>query len=350
MRRQLSLLFCLLYFIGCNPHDESSSFWDKSEQTANTRIISGSFEVTDSLNLNERFGILNPTRLHQNEDFFIIADRPSSDYALIYIITKSSLSLHQTIRISYGRGPGEVEPQSLRSLAVNQGNVLLSDMNQQKIVRFDLDGNFIHEVVTDFFISGKNAFRSDGLMLLFSNPIRYLGNPLFFLINTDGQPEGTFGDINEQDFNHLSLYGYLDIDEHDNLYYAGFAEHIIKKFSPQGEELFSVGTVGNPESDFNYISSVSGETLRIMGYAEGAYYSATHLFVCGDFLCVEHAGDVDFEPSSYVDLYDRDDGTYQFSYIRPTHRARGMLMSDGFYYTLHYFDDDIHLVRYSITE
>lgn len=333
--------------MGCNQQDVSQSFWDKTEQSASSRIISGSLEVSDSINLHEHFGMINPGRLLQNQDFFIVTDQPSDEYSQIYLITKSELELHQIIRITHGRGPGEM--LSLQGLAVNDETLLLTDMNLQKILLFDLNGTFEKEVVTDFFMFGHNQFRSDGLMILFSNPLDFTGNPLFFLVNTDGQRVDTFGDISEQDFNHLKVYGYNAIDEHSNFYYAGYSEHIIKKWSPDGQELFSVGTVGNPESDFNYISSMNDD-VRIMGYAEGGYYSATQVFLGENYIWIEHAGDIGFEPSRYLDAYSRENGSYQFSYTRPTHTARSMLASEGVFYSLEYFDDDLHLVQYKITE
>jgi hypothetical protein len=348
MRRLLSLLFCLFWFISCDQQENFQSFWDKTEQSVSSRVISGSLEVFDSVNLHERFDMINPGRLLQNQDYFIITDRPSSEYSQIYIISKSEMTLHKIVRITHGRGPGEV--LSLQGLAVNQESLLLSDMNLQKIVLFDLDGNFIKEVVTDFFMFGKNQFRSDGLMVLFSNPMNYNGDPLFFLIDTDGRSVDTFGNISEQDFSHLKVYGNNVIDKQNNFYYASYAEHILKKWSPDGQKMFSVGTVGNPESDFNYISSMNGEDVRIMGYAEGGYYSTSHIFLCEEYICIEHAGDIDFEPSIYLDLYSREDGTYQFSYNRPTPRARGMLLSDGVFYGLQYFDDEMHLVQFRISE
>jgi len=350
MCRPIILLSCLFCFIGCNQQDGLQSFWNKTEQSASSRIISGSLVVSDSVNLHERYGMINPVRLLQNQNFFIVTDQPSSEYSQIYIIKKSDLTLQQIIRISHGRGPGEIEMQSLRSLAVNQESLLLSNMNLQKLVVFDFDGNVIKEAVTDFFMMGRNQFRSDGLTVLFSNPMNFAGNPLFFLVNTDGQRVNTFGEISERDFNHLTVYGYNALDEHNNFYYASYAEHIIKKWSPDGQELFSVGTVGNPESDFNYISSMRGEDVRIMGYAEGGYYSTSHIFLCEEYIYIEHAGDIFFEPSRYLDVYNREDGMYQFSYTRPTHRARGMLESDGVFYGLEDFDDEMHLVQYRINE
>ena len=350
MRRILSLLFCLYLIIGCNKQNVQQSFWDRTEQTAQSRSIVGSIEVSNSVNLKERFGMVNPRRLLQNQDFFIITDQVSTVYSHIYIISKEELTVHQNIRITHGRGPGEINMQSLRNVAVNHSYLMISDMNLQKIVLYDLDGNFINEVLTDFFMFGNNQYRSDDLMVLFSNPLNFNGNPLFSIVNSDGQRVDTFGDINEQDFNHYKAYGNIAIDKKDNIYYAGFAEHFIKKWSPDGQLLFSIGTVENPESEFNYISSMHGDDFRIMGYAEGAFYSTAHVFLCEEYICIEHAGDVDFEPSVYLDMYSKEDGAYQFSYTRPSHRAGGLLFTDGVFYGLQYFDDEMHLIQYEISE
>ena len=96
--------------------------------------------------------------------------------------------------------------------------------NMQNIVIYDFDGNLIKESVTDFFMMVRNQFRSEGLIVLFSNFINFAGNPLFFLVNTDGQRVDSFGEIRDGDFNHLKVYEYNAIDELDNIYYASFSE------------------------------------------------------------------------------------------------------------------------------
>lgn len=114
------------------------------------------------------------------------------------------------------------------------GTVVISSIKMQKIQKWNTEGNFIDEFRFKNLHPRRIRLRSDNNMVILSNFFFVNGERnLIQVINSEGKPASGFGKVTEENYSSLKAEGYMLLDEEDNVYYAGYSEHVFKKWDPK---------------------------------------------------------------------------------------------------------------------
>jgi hypothetical protein len=333
-----------LLFIGCTQNESEPTFWLGEKQLAAQRTVSGTLAIADSVLLFEHFGMPHATALEKDDNELYIKESAHNE---IFIIDKQTLNHTGTISPPEGQGPQELT--SLASYDIYDGNVAINaDMN--KIQIWNTDGDFVQEFLAEELHPRRVRFRSDGNLVVLSHYFFVIEESnLLHVITPEGKLEFGFGLVSEDDYSSLKSEGYIQIDEEDNVYYSSYSEHVLKKWDSKGNLLYSVASIDDYPSEFNY-ASVEGDTQRIMGYSEFANYHSIGTVLLDDYWLILHGG-IPAEPTytPILDIYNRDDGQYLFSKELP-YQTSHIVSGDDYLYALHTIEDDIYLVMYDIEQ
>jgi hypothetical protein len=334
----------ILFFTGCIQDEIDYSFWQSDEQQTTQRTVSGTLAIADSLLLYESFRMPHAIGLEKNSTDLYIKDNANNE---IFIIDAQTLDHKGTISPPEGQGPRELT--SLVSYDIYEGNVVINaDMN--KIQTWNTDGDFIHEFLAEELHPRRIRFRSDEKVVVLSHYFSVTEKTnLLHVINLDGKVEFEFGQVSEDNYSSLKAEGYILTDEEDNVYYSGYSEHILKKWDSEGNQIYSVASIDNHPSEFNY-ATTEGESQRIMGYSEFANYHSIGMAFLNKYWLILHGG-IPAEPTytPILDIYDRDNGQYLFSMELP-YQTSQIVAGYDYLYALHTIEDDIYLVLYDIQQ
>lgn len=323
----------LILIAACSePAVEFEHFLDKEPQAVTERSISSLGEPDAILNFSDH-EIYSAGTLEQNETQLF-----SINYGTFSIarMDKEDFSNLQLLSFSEGSGPGEL--QALQSIAVSNERVYAGDPRQLRIVITDVNGSYIEDLNTSFSPNGLFSIGENRLL----NNAAHQQDHLFVMYDverdsTNGFEEITFG------FDDVMKYpGYLSADQ-DYIFYAGYSEPLLRKYSTDGTLLFSRATIDNYDTSDQYVARTMGEN-RVVGFSDDAKYSSLDVAHHGDkFLVIpHHNGEAGFK---YLDVYDASDGNYIETFL-VDYNPRKIVLDDEYLYLLATDGEDNFLLRY----
>jgi hypothetical protein len=327
-------ILVLLMFVACSEEVvEFEHFFDRDAQTVSERTVTALPSAEAVLNFTD-YEIYSPGTLNHNSTHLFLIDFGTLSIATV---SKEMFENPDVIEFSEGRGPGEL--LSMQSLAVSDDRLMIGDPRQMRIVETDTDGLHLQDVTPEF--SPDNLFYMGDRQLLNYNA--HQQDHLFTLFDMDadstwGFEEITFG------FSEVMKYpGYL-YNDGENIFYAGYSEPILRKYTTDGTLFFSRSTVDNYDTENNYIERTMGEN-RMVGLSEDAKVSSMDVaYYDGTLLVIPfHHGDEDVK---YIDLYDASTGDY-LKTLSAEYHPRKLSINDEYLYILAGDDGDHLLLRYS---
>lgn len=323
-----SLLLAVIVIGRSNSHDYSQLNLDnKVKQLSGERIVAGQLVMTDSLNLEERLGIMNGSSMRADADFIYINDL---NELKIHAIEKISLTSREII--SPGRGQGPREVSGIGSFTVSDSFILINDSRQMKIQVWSKSGEFITEFMTDGVRPHRVVASGDENLTLLS-PIPSQSFNLFHMIDMNGNHIQSFGEPDEDFRNPLKYAGEIWTDE-EFLYYAGYSEHILTKFDMDGNLIYSRSAIDDFSAEKNYFMDGDADNRRI-GYVEGGYYSAGGGTIFEDMILIVHVGESPSDTKTHsLDFYRKTDGEYIATVILPLRPVMSIAVDESNIYVL----------------
>jgi len=335
-------ILSLIVVVSCGDEKSASSFWEASDQIADQRIINSILIPSDSLKLSS-YGIYQPVGLALYDNHIYIADRSTQE---IVVLDKHSYNLVESIQIAKGSGPGEINSLIFDA---NYNHFVIMDPTQSKVQLHDVNGNILNEFTGHVFNSNRLKIYDTNEFIVLSDPLLSDQGGVINRFDFQGGMVSSFGIIERDVLSSLRSNGYIEIDEYGDIYYAGFAEHIIKKWDSEGELVYSVKTIDYHPSEVNYLVMGDGED-KIYRYSEFAYMSAIETAINEDFLFVLHGGiSGDRSSPQVVDLYNLDNGYYEYSLEFPYRSGiAGLVVNEDLLYRMQIHNNDYYLFIYKI--
>jgi hypothetical protein len=329
------LVICVLLIIaGCSDkRPEFQNFLDRDVQSRTERDISTLGNPVETLNFSDA-NIYSPGSLEHNSTHLFLINFGTFS---IVKVPKNRFERSEVISFVEGSGPGEL--QSLQSLAVGENQLYAADPRQQRVVVTDLDGSYIRDIDVNFSPDNLTYVEEDLLLNYNMHQQDYLFT--YYDIAADsvsGFEEIDFG------FNDTMRYpGYIFVNE-SSVFFAGFSEPILRKYSRDGELHFSKATVDNFDTSNQYEERTVGDN-KIVTFSEDALYSSMDLSQKGSYIYVipNHNGDSDHK---FIDLYSSDDGRYMTTFT-VDHYPQNIVLGDDFIYLLARDGDDNLLMTYN---
>ncbi|NGP87734.1 hypothetical protein [Fodinibius halophilus] len=287
------LFFCIFFlFLSCKK--EKKKFTNKSSQNIESRIVKGTLAAVDSLNLS-KFQLYDVRNIRQNTSQLFISGEKK-----IVAITKDNFSDYKTFHIAKGKGPQEI--LQLQSFDVVDSLLVVLDERQNKVLTYKPPGEFIEEHTFKKLMPHQIRIVNSNSYVLFSPMVgmKYIFN----LVNVNNGTVHHFENV-PSEHNPMLYEGIIEI-QNSNLYYAGYSEPLLKKYSSEGELVYSVAIIDNFNTEANYLKS-KGETM--LGYAPGAQFSTVDFDISGKHILAISYG-FDNEPNNIVDVYEELTGKY----------------------------------------
>ncbi len=330
------LLFLSLW--GCSVHHPKRKFLDKTPQKVHHRTVMGKLDPVDSLKLST-IGIYRPGWIRLNKTHLFISNNVG-EYKIV-VLDKHNLKEKEVdnLNIQKGKGPGEMV--NFMDFDVRDSLLVLADENQRKMEFWKLPDTFLKEVVmpnpkvSPHRLQIINAKR----YMLFSPT--YSSGFLFNIVDGKGNRVSGFFKI-PANYNKFAYEGEIRLVGNE-LYYAGFSEPILKKYTLKGRLEYSVSTIDNYNTAGNY-ATIQGGTQTVMRYAPGALFSTPDFDVSKKYWYVLPAanGDPKF---TYLDIYDEENGDYLATF-KLRHLAGMLQVDDHFIYTIEKEKDNYLLTVY----
>jgi hypothetical protein len=330
----------LILIIGCSHNVKKNPFLEKSQQELSERIDKGSLAIVDSLQLLDQYGLLDVAGLNINEFALFIGDYSNST---ISVIDKETFELIRRVEIQEGRGPGEL--LRIGAFDVNSNYLVVGNENERKIQFWNMKGEFVSEFISEEFSPHRININSNNHAIILST---ISATHLFNEINSSGEYVSGFGQINSSEYNPLMFSGSTVTDDKDNYYYAGFSEHILKKWDADGNLQFSVSSIDNFPGEINYATFSGNDEQRVYRYSEHGYFSAIGSTIYKDYWLILHGGvSGDEDQIPLLDIYSTNNGKYLNSFSIPYRAGRGQIAAnDNYIFMLHDINDETYLVVY----
>jgi len=334
----------IVFLISCSSQDKSVDFFKKEIQNKDQRTIKGSLTAVDSIKLST-LDIYNVYWLRMNENHLFISGGKQFN-----IVNKKNFNEHYTINFAEGRGPDEVI--GVNTLDVKDSLVALGDVNQRKVLIGKIPEIFKREIIwkKNLVLDTKAA----------PNRISIIDPDTYLVFSRESSSEFSFNIIDKKG---VRINGFEKLpsthDLHDillslkyqgytmvhgnNIYYAGYAEPILKKYNLKGEMAYSVSTIDNYNTEANYMSSV-GKQQSVYGYAPGTLFSTRDFDIHKNYWLVipDSNGKDNF---AYIDIYDEEHGVYIGSFTL-TNIPKFMRSDDRFIYVIETIQDELYLNVY----
>jgi len=321
----------LLSFLACsqsknNKQDiEQHFFNDYSKQVTSEREISKYLYPSDSLNFSS-YGLINTGTLHENDEalFFI-----NYTEGTVQSVDKKDFTLGQKITFKEGRGPSEI--LGLNNMDVFEDFLIINDRNQNKILFFTQYGDYIRESkVSRIFLNEFAIINAQKIIAKSESANEYL----FHVIDNQGNILKSFQRKSFESTHPFAYSGKIKY-RNDDLFFVGYSEPMIKKYSLSDNTVeYSIEIINSYNSSANYIKSTGGE-FNSFGFAPGATFSAHDFDVSGKYIYVASHNN-QMQGYNFLDLYDEETGEYVKSYKTKYQPTNILISTDNILYSVEY--------------
>ncbi len=206
-----------------------------------------------------------------------------------------------------GQGPGEVS--GFGDLAVDDQKIVFA--TRHRVITWSKSGTLLRDMQVEVGVRRIRPLASDLFILFAPASLDYLFN----IIDGDGRVVSSFEMSGLESEAFLKYEGMIDVDER-HVYYAGYSESLIRKYTLEGDWVYSVATIDNHLSEVNYVTSDLDGGRVAMGYTQTALYASLGIAVYGDYLLVQPAPDRNQDVPDLLafDVYDASNGQYLETY------------------------------------
>lgn len=272
------------------------NFHHAEAQKTNDRMIAGTAEIGEFINLSKEADIFLPSSIAYSGDTVLFYDYGKN------VLTSVDTSLENITTLeARGRGPGEFISASDINLFDN--NLYIADGRTGKISVYNTDLNFINDIQLDIR-AHRLAISDDGFIAMNS---AFDGNGLFVITDKSGNTKGKFesGHINPA----AGFYVQGTIKKVDAfLYYASLGMGLLKKYDARGNLIWSRETIKDYVITPMHVSS-EGDGMSSVGMHPDRVYKVISMFVFDDFIYALHAGK-QARSSPFIDIYETESGDY----------------------------------------
>ncbi len=318
MRLIISLAI-LFIFVSCNKEEKLSFLQVDDINPEKRELISVDIETFD---LGEK--LLSPGFFDVDNNAIYVTD--FKDYGIYkgHFETETKKVLLNKIAGREGSGPGEFEDMS--DIQIVGNSILVSDENSARLSEFSLDGDFKKSFVGKKF----NAHRFVALDL---NRIIVLsilsGDNVISIV--DAEKDTLIREFYEkdEDLSPLIYEGKITANKNGQIFYSGFAEPVIIRFSKEGEKVYSVDHVDSYSSITNYLTFDVGNNSKSYKYSPTAEFYTISLASLNGLICIL----VKKGEDKFVDFYDSENGHYKNS-IKVSSKAIELSVDNGSLYIL----------------
>ncbi|WP_456425445.1 hypothetical protein [Rhodocaloribacter sp.] len=313
------------------PNDEPD-FFARTEQLVRDRIVKAHIRAVDSLNLSA-YEIYQPQGVRKYRDRLYVFDRGSGRIAAFDEAMRGA-----PVFIGKGKGEGPGEVNGISDFQVSRDGLYL--FLRRRTIVWSTSGKFISDKTRDVGVYRGEVLGPGNTLV--SDPTS--SGYLFNIVNEEGKTERGFVRTDLGRLTPLHYEGDLAFDG-EHLYFAGVPESLIKKYTLDGRQLFSVATIDNYPGEINYVQFGGDGGRMAMGYAPGALFSTAMIEVYDGYLLAVPIHDYDQSTLSYIDVYDAEDGRYVATYDLARMPQSLAVDAEGVY-TLEYEGNDAYLKRY----
>lgn len=334
--RGLASLILWLLLAGCGTKSSAPEmapdFFARTTQPVHERLIKASLHAIDSLNLSA-FEIYEPQRLCKTGKYLMLFDR---DLGKIAVFDRDLQGRPFFIGKGRGEGPGEL--LGITDMDAYDDRVFL--FSGVRVVGWSTSGELILDKKMEIEAYRGEAINKDRLLILSPASPDYLFN----IVDMEGRVVRGFVRTNLEQVSPLRYSGDLAFDGR-YLYFAGEPEPLLKKYTLEGRQLFSMATIDNLPSEGNYVQFEGGAESMAMGYSPYALFSTAMIEVYDGYLLAVPIHDENRSLLSYIDVYATRDGHYLATYDLAQMPQALAVDADGIY-TLEYHGGDAYLKRY----
>lgn len=332
------ILCTLLLFTYCTAGEpEIETFTDRIPQQQDERVISKEIMLEPVVNLTQ-LGIFSPGRINLIGDYIMWSDFRSGR-----LLGINPVGGDQLFRIGSRQGSGPGETGRISGFVLYDDRVVAIDRQNMKIIHWDY---WTGEFITEFKIEGYHPqhlqILSDNLFVVQS--MRQHG-ALFYLIDSTGEIVGSVADSTNHVGHPMKTAGHMSSSD-DAFYFAGFSEPILRKYSSDGELLFSRATIDNYDTSEQYTETAFEGGGRAFGFADDARYAALYLKHYDGYLIAANSNN-GVRGDNFIDIYDGENGDYMASWLTDR-QVTGFAIIDDVLYTKGLIDDDIYLLGASV--
>ncbi|MGD8747668.1 MAG: hypothetical protein PVI44_04320 [Balneolaceae bacterium] len=329
---KVTILLSLLLLFACK--EKHKKFTSRKPQSIEKRAYKDTLVPLDSLNLS-KVDLYESGTLRINKTHLFVKGKDK-----IVIISKDNFDNHKTITFKKGKGPQEI--LQLESFDVRDSLLTVLDERQNKVLTYRLPNVF----------EGENKFNK-----VMPHRIRIL-NRNSYLLFAPASSEYLFNEVNTKkgevfrfgklplNHNLLVFEGYIDV-KNNNIYYAGFSEPMLKKYSLDGDLLYSVATIDNYDTEANYVKSEDGNNLMI-GFTPAAQFSTAGFDIFNNYWFIIPYR-LDNKLTGELDIYNKHSGKYLGTVDGLKARTRKIRADDNFIYAISQSQGDYVLTRYKNT-
>jgi len=316
--------------------ETEEDFFARTPQGTEERVISAQISMIDSVDIFTTYDLGSMFTFTSVGDTLYI---PAGADVGVVRANGKELATFDILPLRRGEGPGEVE--NIQDTDVKESRLVVTDTRQGKIVAMLTDGYVEKEIRTNELSPHKISLFDPNRAVILS-PISH--ENVLHVISIEGGYERSFGPSGTP-HNPLRYAGQLQSDG-KHIFYAGLSEPILKKYTIDGELIYSRATIDNYDTGGNYITSEDSE-YAMFRYTDWAVYSSYQFAVTDRYLVINPVPSEDFPGTHQVlDLYHKDDGEYSHS-IRLDRNLRGVAVGEDYLYGRYITEDrEYYLVRY----
>lgn len=329
-------IFSLLLLVSCSQSVPEEDFFARTTQNVEERAIDQYIAAIDSFHLFNTYDISRLNDILVYNDTLII---PYSPKKRVVKINCDGPLLFEYTSFSDGEGPGEL--RNMQGIDANASGLLIADSQQNKTVLFSTsEGSLKEQRVAPRTPHRISWVTTDTYAIL--SPISH--DKVFHVISVSDGLQTSFGTAVSPP-NPLMYEGRIRATE-DHLYYAGRSEPVLKKYTTQGDLVYSRATIDNLPSEGNYLTSEDPEFVMFR-YTDWALYSTSDFTFSDDYWVVLPVSEEEFKQTHRViDLYHRSDGSYSHS-VGLDRNLRLIALGSNYLFGIHITEDrESYLVRY----
>jgi hypothetical protein len=327
--------------LGCNEDykkESSKNYFEGKEQSTKTNIVDSLRHIT-KLKLGD-LGIYKPGDIDTYGNYVYISDIQKRE---VYKLEKKPFQVVDTLGNGRGQGPGEAV--RIRFIDIKKGKITVPDVRNRKIMIFNTNGTLEKEIKTESFPPRKAELVNEGRILV-STDARP-GVSKFILLDRSGDILSSF--INVKEGSNILMYN-DDISVNDEKFYVtGFSEPILKKFSLNGDLVFSRHTINDISTSNSYSKLNLGDNQTRYSYSSAALYSSYGISSNDDCLFVLPVHNTNGTTRKLIDVYESEGGDYIHSYWTRGNITNLAIDQDDHVYALERINKEIFLTSYNIT-
>jgi hypothetical protein len=189
---------------------------------------------------------------------------------------------------------------------VLKNSLLVSDESRARLSQFSLEGKL------EKSYTGKNFKAHRFVALDLNNVVTFSVLEGEYAISVvDAEKDSVKMNLlkKENDLSPIVYEGKITANKNGEIFYSGFSEPVLMRFSKDGVKQYSVDHVDSYSSLTNYVKMDAGNGFTSQRYSPTAeFYTVSSVYLDGSICILVNKGE-----KKYVDFYNSNSGDYQHS-------------------------------------